>query len=529
MPLPAFPSRRSVVMACRGMIATSQPLATQAGLDILKRGGNAIDAAVAAAFTLGVVEPLATGIGGDAFILYYKACEHKLYGVNGSGRCPKNLSLDVLKQRGHLQGHECVTVPGAVDAFWEALQKHGQCDFSEVLKPAIDYAENGFPVSEIIARQWKACREHLLKNDPATKTYLTSKGQSPEGGSIHRQVQLAQVLRAMAEGGRDAFYRGDIAKRIVAFSQATGGFFTLEDFASHTTDWVEPICTDYRNHTVVELPPNGQGITALMALNILEGFDIAKCEYGSSAYYHLLIEATKQAFADRNRYVADPDQADIPVEGLLSKSYAKTRRREIDLHCAKDFLPGSPPSLGDTVYVSCVDSQGNVVSLINSLFHGFGSGIVAGDTGICLHNRGLGFSCDPRHPNALKPGKRPFHTIIPALILKEEKPWLCYGVMGGDMQAQGHVQVAINMIDFHMNVQQALDAPRYRFMGGRSVALEPNIPASVRRELGNRGHKIHEQPQNVSFGGGQAIFIDRKQGVLHGGSDPRKDGNAAGY
>lgn len=528
-----FAARRSVVMARNGMIATSQPLACEAGLAVLKKGGNALDAAIAAALTLGVVEPMSTGIGGDAFLLYYLAADDRIYGVNGSGRCPGRLTLDALRQRGFedvpSKGWESVTVPGAIDAFAEVLQRHGKLSLAEVVEPACRYALDGFPVSEIIAEQWQHDAPLLSQHTSSAQTYLLD-GKPPRAGDIHRQPHLAETLRIIGDKGRDAFYCGDIAKRIVAFSQADGGFFELEDFASHTTEWVEPISTDYHGHTVFELPPNGQGITALMILNVLEGFDPAAHEYGSANYYHLLIEATKQAFADRNRYVADPAYAKVPVEGLLSKTYAAARRREIKPSRAGDYSPGAPAAFGDTVYVTCVDAERNVVSLIHSLFQGFGSGLVAGDTGICLQNRGAGFVADPSHPNALQPGKRPFHTIIPAMILRNGKPWVCYGVMGGHMQAQGHVQVALNCIDFGMNVQEALEAPRYRIMGGRQVALERAVPQPVRDELGFMGHELWPLgAQNVSYGGGQAILIDHERGVLQGGSDFRKDGCAMGY
>lgn len=528
-----FAARRSVVMTRNGMVATSQPLASEAGLAILKKGGNALDAAIATALTLGVVEPMSTGIGGDAFLLYYRAADQRIYGVNGSGRCPRRLTLDALRQRGikgvPATGWGSVTVPGAIDAFAAVLARHGRLSLAEVVEPALMYARDGFPVSEVIAQQWRHDAPLLSQHLASAQTYLVD-GKPPRAGDVHRQPHLAETLRILADEGRDAFYHGAIAKRIVAFSQADGGFFDMEDFAAHTTEWVEPIGTDYRGHTVLELPPNGQGITALMALNVLEGFDLAAHEYGSAPYYHLLIEATKQAFADRNRYVADPAFADVPVAGLLSKAYAAARRREIDSQRASDFSPGTPAAFGDTVYVSCVDAERNVVSLIHSLFQGFGSGIVAGDTGVCLQNRGAGFAADPSHPNALQPGKRPFHTIIPALILRDGKPWLCYGVMGGHMQAQGHVQVALNSIDFGMNVQEALEAPRCRIMGGREVALERAIPQAVRDELGFMGHELWPRgAQNVSYGGGQAILIDHERGVLQGGSDYRKDGCALGY
>ncbi|MBI3325367.1 MAG: gamma-glutamyltransferase [Nitrospinae bacterium] len=522
-------------MAREGIVASSQPLAVGAGVSILKKGGNAIDAAIATALTLGVVEPVSTGIGGDAFVLYRWAADGRIYGVNGSGRCPRQLTLDELQRRGiqgiPRNGLASVTVPGAIDAFVEVQRRHGKLSFAEVLEPAIHYATEGFPVSEIIAKQWDGAVPLLSRFSSSAETYLHD-GQAPRAGEVHRQPNLARTLRLLACEGRDAFYRGEIARQIVDFSQENGGFFELEDFASHTTAWVEPLRADYRGYTILELPPNGQGITALLALNILEGFELAAMTYGSAPYYHLLIEATKQAFADRNRYVADPAVAEVPIAGLLSKAYAEARRREIALNHAGDYAPGEPAAVGNTVYVSCVDRERNVVSLINSLFTAFGSGVVAGDTGICLQNRGSGFVADPQHPNALAPGKRPLHTIIPAMVLKGGQPWLCYGVMGGDVQAQGHVQVAINLIDFNMNVQEALEAPRFRILGGRLVALERAIPHEVRRELERMGHELlpyGKIPPGTPYGGGQAILIDHERGVLQGGSDYRKDGCAIGY
>jgi gamma-glutamyltranspeptidase/glutathione hydrolase len=408
-------------------------------------------------------------------------------------------------------------------------RRHGKCTFAEVLEPAISYAETGFPVSEVIASQWQAAVPLLAQFPSSARTYLRD-GKAPQAGDVHRQPHLARTLRMLAAEGREAFYRGEIARRIVQFSQTTGGFFELEDFATHTAEWVEPIRTDYRGYTMLELPPNGQGITALMALNALEGCDLTAMEYGSAAYYHLLIEATKQAFADRNRYIADPAHAKVPVAGLLSKSYAAARRQEMTPDRASDYLPGDPVAFSNTVYVACVDRERNVVSLIHSLYQGFGSGIVAGDTGICLQNRGAGFVADPQHPNALTPGKRPFHTIIPAMILRGERPWVCYGVMGGDMQAQGHIQVAINLVDFGMNVQEAIEAPRYRILGGRQVALERAIASEVRDRLEAMGHILSPAgAPGVTYGGGQAILIDDERHVLQGGSDYRKDGCAIGY
>jgi gamma-glutamyltranspeptidase/glutathione hydrolase len=530
-----FAARRSVVMARNGMVASSQPLAVEAGLSMLKKGGNAIDAAIATALTLGVVEPVSTGIGGDAFFLYQSAADGRMYGVNGSGRCPRGLTLEALQRRGikgiPYIGLASVTVPGATDAFAEVQRRHGKLTFAEVLEPAISYASEGFPVSEIIAQQWQGAVPLLSRFPFSVRTYLPD-GKAPQAGEVHRQPNLARTLKLLAAEGRDAFYQGEIAHQIVQFSQENDGFFTLEDFRSHTTEWIEPIGIDYRGHTILELPPNGQGITALIALNILEGFDLAGMEYGSAPYYHLLIEATKQAFADRNRYVADPAFADLPIVGLLSKAYAKARRQEIAHNRAGDYQAGCPLPFGNTVYVSCVDREGNVVSLIHSIFAAFGSGVVAGDSGICLQNRGAGFVDDPQHPNALAPGKRPLHTIIPAMILKDNRPWVCFGVMGGDVQPQGHTQVAINLIDFRMNVQEAIEAPRYRIMGGRLVALERAIPHEVRHALEAMGHELLPYgalPPGTPYGGGQAILIDHERGVLQGGSDHRKDGCAIGY
>jgi gamma-glutamyltranspeptidase/glutathione hydrolase len=532
---PGFASQRSVVMARNGMVATSQPLAAEAGVSVLKKGGNAFDAAIAASLVLSVVEPVSTSIGGDAFLLYRCAADGRIYGVNGSGRCPENLTLAALRDRGidgiPTHGLPSVTVPGAIDAFAEVLERHGHLSLAEVLEPAIYYASEGFPVSEVIATQWQIQAPLLAQYPSSASTYLPD-GKAPRAGEVHYQPNLAKTLKQIASEGRDAFYKGDIARRIVAFSQAHGGFFSMADFANHTTTWVEPISIDYRGYTMLELPPNGQGITALIALNVLEGFDLAAMDYGSPDYYHLLIEATKQAFADRSRYIADPEHAVLPIEGLLSKAYAAERRQALRRDSAGAYAPGEPVSFSNTVYVSCVDEDRNVVSLIHSLFTNFGSGVVAGDTGICLQNRGSGFVADPSHPNALAPGKRPFHTIIPAMILKDGQPWLCYGVMGGDMQAQGHIQVGVNMIDFGMNVQEAIEAPRYRIMGGKTVRLERAIASPVRQVLTAMGHDIvplDAVPPGPQYGGGQAILIDHERGVLHGGSDPRKDGCAIGY
>ncbi|MBI3784044.1 MAG: gamma-glutamyltransferase, partial [Deltaproteobacteria bacterium] len=444
--LSGFRSQRSMVLARQGMVCTSQPLATQAGLEILRRGGNAIDAAITAVATLGVVEPFSTGIGGDCFMLIWNAAEQRLFGLNGSGRAPAALSLDVLRERGltdmPMHGMLPVTVPGAVHAWHEALQRFGSLAFADVLQPAIDYARHGFPVSEIIAHQWGLVADFNVLQHPDAKRTFTVEGRAPRLGETFRIPSLAGTLEEIARGGAEAFYLGDIAERIVAFSQANGGVHTRDDFAAHTSTWVEPISADYRGHRLFELPPNGQGLTALIALNILENFDLESYALGSSESLHLRIEAVKLAFADRNRYIADPERAEIPLGELLTKDYAQGRAALIDRKKArKQAAPGNVKTSTDTVYLTTADRQGNIVSLINSLYFAFGSGMVAGDTGIALQNRGYGFASDPLHPNCLAPRKRPFHTIIPAMLFKDGTPLVSFGVMGGDQQAQGHVQV----------------------------------------------------------------------------------------
>ena len=519
---------RSVVRALNGMVATSQPLASAAGLRILQQGGNAIDAAIAAAAVLCVVEPMMVSPGGDLFALLWDANKKELKALNASGRSPKALSIDALKQRGFTRmpqhGIHSVTVPGAVDGWATLLKSHGTMTLAQVLQPAIEYAERGYPVSEIIATDWKDGLQHKGNADFAA-TFLPN-GKAPVAGDIFTNKNLAATLRLIAKEGRDVMYKGALADKLLKFAQAQGGLHTKEDFANHTSNWVEPISTTYRGHTVYELPPNNQGLAALQMLNILEGFDVKSLGHNTAAYLHLLVEAKKLAFIDRAKHIADPAFYQAPLAQLLSKDYAAELRKRIDLtHVASDS-DGGPRGGEDTVYLTVVDKDRNAVSFIQSIFSAFGSGLVAGDTGIVLHNRGGGFSFNPQSNNRLEGGKRPFHTLIPGMVLKDGKPWLSFGVMGGDMQAQGHVQVLLNMIEFGMDVQQAGEQPRFRhFENG--LALESAIGAEVRKELEKRGHKL--TTAFGAFGGYQAIMIDPVTGALAGGSDPRKDGCALGW
>ena len=526
---------RSVVRAQHGMVASSQPLASQVGLDVLKRGGNAVDAAIAMAAMLNVTEPMMTGIGGDAFAIVYWSKTKELKGLNASGRAPRSLTRDYFVKKNLKSipngGMEAVTVPGAFDGWVALVDKYGTMKMADLLAPAIAYAENGFPVMEKTAEDWQAEVRKLQRTPAATANYLVE-GRAPRAGEIFRQPNLARTLRTLANGGRDAFYKGEVARAIVDYCKKNGGFITLEDLAATKSDWVELISTNYRGYTVYEIPPNGQGLTALLALNILEGFDLSTLSAQPSRYYHTMIEAMKIAFADRNRYIADPGFAKVPVAELLSKSYAVKRRGLINSEKALDSVPPGDLNLGsDTTYLSVVDKDGNAVSFINSLFDAFGSGVVAGDTGIVLQNRGTGFSLDPDHPNRLEPGKRPFHTIIPAMVFKDGQLFMSFGVMGGAIQPQGHVQVLVNIIDLGMDLQEALDAPRFRFMTGKNVLFEDELTAPVIEKLIAMGH-VRATPPGVlrsSMGGGQAIMIDPATKTLMGASDPRKDGMALGY
>ena len=532
-----FRSQRSMVLGRGGMVCASQPLAATAGLEMLRRGGNAVDAAVCAAAVLGVVEPFSTGVGGDCFMLVWDARTRKLFGLNGSGRAPAALSVDVVRDRGYrevpVHGMLPVTVPGAVDAWCAALARFGSRSMAAVLEPAIDYARHGFPVSEIIAHQWDLIVRFGVLQHPDARRTFTIEGRAPRLGEVFRVPLLAATLERIGNGGADEFYRGAIAEQIVAFSHANGGVHTVADFAAHRSTWVEPLATDYRGYRLCELPPNGQGLTALLALNILENFDLAAYPLGSPECLHLRIEAIKLAFADRNRYLADPEHADVPTTALLAKDYAHGRAALIHPRRAlKQARPGNVTAGTDTVYLTAADGAGNVVSLINSLYFPFGCGLVAGDTGVVLHNRGYGFVLDPAHPNCLAPHKRPFHTIIPAMLLHDDVPIVSFGVMGGDVQAQGHVQVVSNLIDYDLNVQEALDYPRFHYLDADRVALEPEYDAPLRTRLLEIGHAIVSDDAVAlrgGFGGGQGIMIDPGTGCYWGGSDRRKDGCAVGW
>lgn len=532
-----FPSRRSTVLSPRGTVATSQPLASEAGLRVLRDGGTAADAAIAAAAVLNVVEPMSTGIGGDAFALVYLASTGEVLGLNASGRAPaaatperyRAAGFDAVPERGLWS----VTVPGAVDGWAELHRRCGRLPWPRLLEPAIEYAEHGFPVSEIIARDWGRAADLLAADPDAARTYLPG-GKPPRTGEVVRQPGLARTFRELASGGRDAFYRGAVAEQLAAFCGARGGLLSAADLAGHTSAWVEPIRTRYRGHDVIELPPNTQGLAVLLALNVLAGDDLGALGCLSADGLHLQIEAVKRALADARRWVADPDLEPAPLEELLSPEYAARRRASIGPRAATAVEPGdlrsTLPSRGDTVYLAAVDADGNAVSFINSLYSPFGSGVVAGDTGICLQNRASGFTLDPRHPNCLAPGKRPFHTLIPGMVLKDGALWMAFGVMGGGMQAQGHVQVLSHLLDHGLTPQEALDAPRFRVLPDGLVGLEEGVGTAVWRELERRGHRLVGGAQlRGQFGGGQIAGVHPGTGVRFGASEPRKDGCALGY
>lgn len=516
-------------MAANGMVVSSQPLATQAGLEILKRGGNATDATVAMAAVLNVAEPMSTGIGGDAFILLYRAKDKELKALNASGRAPYAATLDYFKEKKIARipdtGMLPVTVPGALDGWATISEKCGTMSLRELLQPAIQYAEEGFPVGEKTAREWAKSKAKLSAHPNSAANYLID-GRAPKAGELFRQKKLAASLRKIAEHGKELFYGGELAEEIVRFSQENGGLLSVKDFRDHSSTWVEPIHTSYRGYEIYEMPPNTQGMTVLQMLNMLEGFDPATLGYNSAAYLHALIEIKKLAFEDRDRYLADPEFAPAPLEKLLSKSYAAERAKRIDPDRAGEYRPGPGPVHGDTQYFCAVDREGNAVSFINSLFEGFGCGLVGGETGIMLQNRGKLFSLDPAHPNCVAPHKRSAHTIMPAMVFKEKMPFLIFGVTGAHMQPQGQVQVLANIIDFGMTIQEAMEAPRVNHLEGSEAALEEGIGAGVRRTLRQKGHKILKE---ANFGGGQGILIHPEYGTLMGGSDPRKDGCAMGF
>lgn len=544
---------RSEVVARHGMVCTSVPLATQVGLEILKRGGSAVDAAIAANATLGLMEPVSNGIGGDLFAIVYSAKENKLYGINGSGRSPLGLSYEQMKAELVKLKRETIpptgmlpiSVPGTVDAWAELHKKFGKLKFADDLAPAARYAEEGFPVTDLISYYW-AFGPRLYKGLPGAflETYtLDGKGRTPAKGDIFKNPALARTLRSIGEKGRDAFYKGEIADKIDAFMQANGGYLRKADFEKHTSTWVDPVATNYRGYDVFELPPNGQGIATLQILNILEGFDLKTMGRNSPETLHAMVEAKKLAWADRAKFYADPDFAKAPVAQLISKQYAAERRKLIDLNRAAKKVEAGNPVLnqGDTIYLCAADDEGNMVSLIQSNYRGMGSGIVVPGLGFMFQDRGELFSMESGHANVYAPGKRPFHTIIPGFVMKDGKPWEAFGVMGGGMQPQGHVQVLTNQIDFGLNVQEAGDASRWQHEGdneptgermtesGGYVEVESGIPYETVRELRKKGHDVRFDVGG--YGGYQAIKVEMHDGqrVYVGASESRKDGQAAGY
>ncbi len=534
---------RSVVLGQNGMVATSHPLATQIGLDVLKDGGNAIDAAIAANAALGLMEPTGCGIGGDLFAIVWDGKTKKLYGLNASGRSPQKLTLDYFEEQGMEKipshGPLPVSVPGAVDGWFELHQKFGSKPMAEILAPAIDYAEKGFPLTELIA--WYIQRTVPFfesRGFPNIEdTYKNQNGgKLPNEGEIYKNPYLANTYRKIAEGGRDAFYKGGIAQTIGKFIKEQGGFLSAKDLAAHRSEWVEPVSINYRGYDVWELPPNGQGIAALQMLKVLEGFDFSNIEFGSAEHLHLFTEAKKLAFEDRAKYYADMDFFDVPVAQLLSEDYAKSRRELIGKRAGR--YSAGKISAGETIYMTVADSEGTMISLIQSNYRGMGSGMAPPKLGFMLQDRGELFSLKRGQANTYAPGKRPFHTIIPAFMTKDGKPYVSFGVMGGDFQPMGHTQIVMNLIDFGMNLQEAGDAPRWDHTGGASpmgktttntglVRVESGIPYTTLRGLMDKGHKIGTA--RGIYGGYQAILWDDKNKVYHGASESRKDGQAAGY
>ncbi|NER13524.1 gamma-glutamyltransferase [Leptobacterium flavescens] len=534
---------RSEVLGQNGMVATSHPLATQIGLDILKKGGNAIDAAIAANAALGLMEPTGCGVGGDLFAIVWDGKTKKLYALNASGRSPQKLTLEYFEKRNMEKipshGPLPVSVPGAVDGWFELHKKFGSKPMTEILAPAIEYAEKGFPLTELIA--WYMQRTIPFfesQNFPNIEdTYKTQNGgKLPNEGEIYKNPYLADTYRKIAEGGRDAFYKGEIAKIIGKFIKEQGGFLSAKDLAAHKSEWVEPVSVNYRGYDVWELPPNGQGIAALQMLQILEGYDFTNIEFGSTEHLHLFTEAKKLAFEDRAKYYADMDFFDVPVEQLLSDDYAANRRKLIG-NRAGTYSAGEI-SAGETIYMTVADNEGTMVSLIQSNYRGMGSGMAPPKLGFMLQDRGELFSLKRGQANTYEPAKRPFHTIIPAFITKDGKPYVSFGVMGGDFQPMGHTQIVMNLIDFGMNLQEAGDAPRWDHTGGASplgrttedtgtIRVESGIPYSTIRGLIDKGHNIGIA--RGIYGGYQAILWDDKNKVYHGASESRKDGQAAGY
>ena len=534
-------STRSEVISQNGMVATSHPLASQIGVDILQNGGNAIDAAIAANAALGLMEPTGNGIGGDLFAIVWIENEKKLYGLNASGRSPEDLSLEYFKENDFKSipayGPLPVSVPGCVDGWFELHEKFGKIKMKDILSPTIKYAEDGFPVSELVSYYMKNASNNFKEYPNFKETYYINES-TPKKGQIFKNPDLANTLRVIAKKGKKGFYEGEVANSIANFIKDQGGFLSYDDLKNHKSEWIDPVSTNYRGYDVWELPPNGQGIAALQILNLLEAYDIKSMGFGSAEYIHHFVEAKKIAFADRAKYYADMDFNKIPVEYLISKEYADIRRKDISSEsAAKRVLPGNIEN-GDTIYLTTADSDGNMVSLIQSNYRGMGSGMIPTGLGFMLQDRGELFSLDQNHFNVYAPKKRPFHTIIPAFITKDGKPFVSFGLMGGAMQPQGHAQIVINIVDFDMNLQEAGDAPRIRHQSdqqptggnmtdGGELALESGFDYKQVRELMKKGHKIIYDLG--SFGGYQAIMIDYINKVYYGASESRKDGNAIGY
>ena len=534
---------RSEIIAPHGMAATSQPLATQIALDILKAGGSAVDAAIAANAALGLMEPTGCGIGGDLFAIVWDAEKKELVGLNASGRAPKAMTLAYFQERGIDKippfGPLPVSVPGTVDGWFELHGRYGRLPMAQLLAPAISYARDGFPVSEVIAYYMKL-NENRIGEFPGFKETYMPNGHMPAKGDVFKNPRLATTYETLAEKGRDAFYKGDIARRIDAYMAEQGGLLNYDDLAAHESEWVTPVSTNYRGWDVFELPPNGQGLAALQILNLLEGYDIASMGFGSAEYLHTLAEAKKLAFEDRAKYYADMDFVDVPVTSLISKGYADERRKLIDPEKASMQLAAGDAKLdaGDTIYLTVADADGNMVSLIQSNYRGMGSGMTPGELGFVLQDRAELFALDENHANVVEGGKRPFHTIIPAFVMKDGKPLMSFGLMGGAMQPQGHAQIVVNIVDFGMNLQEAGDAARINHSGssqptgttmtdGGVLHLETTFSIETRQALEALGHTLGDS--NGGFGGYQAIMWDAEQGVYYGASEVRKDGQAAGY
>lgn len=531
---------RSEVIAQQGMAATSQPLATQVALDILKQGGSAVDAAIAANAMLGLVEPTGCGIGGDLFAIVWDAETKQLHGLNASGRSPAALKAEYFTEQGLTTipsfGPLPVSVPGAVDGWFSLHEKFGRLPMTSILSPAIEYARRGYPVSEVVAYYWQMNVDRIGEYEGFADVFMPN-GKAPTTGQIFKNPSLAATYEKIATGGRDAFYKGDIARVIGAYMKEQGGFLSYEDLAAHTSEWVEPVSTNYRGYDIWELPPNGQGIAALQILNILEQYDIEGMGFGSADYIHTFVEAKKLAFEDRAKYYADPAFNDIPVDALISKDYAQKRRALINPNkAAKRYDAGVIE--GDTIYLTVADKDGNMVSLIQSNYRGMGSGMTPPELGFILQNRGELFTLAPNHFNTFEPKKRPFHTIIPAMVTRNNKPWLSFGVMGGATQPQMHAQIVVNLIDFGMNLQEAGDAPRFIHVGsssptgalmkdGGELSMETGFATEVRRTLYERGHQLSDKLG--IYGGYQAILYDADKQVYFGASESRKDGQAAGY